>query len=110
MVWKKAGVVFVGGSVEAERLTNKKFRTTNPLLGVATYDPARANGIGQVIDIKAGTVGYIGHVPGDARDKITITFPKLGPLPTSLRLMMKSPFLAVRIDWATFRAQFEIDM
>ena len=110
MIWKKAGVVFQGGTQEAARLVGKRFRVSVPMTGVVSYDVTRPNGVGVKIDLPRGTIGYIGYVAPDALDKITIAVPQRGELPASLEKLLRAPFHVVRVNWPTFRANFEIEV
>jgi hypothetical protein len=68
------------------------------------------NGVGEEVDLPAGLLGFVAYVPTDALDMITIAFPKKGPLPDSLEKLARSAPHAVRINWPTFRANFEVDV
>lgn len=111
MIWKKASVVFQGGTQEATRLLGKRFRVSGSMTGVPTYDIRRPNNIGVTIDLPKGTLGYIGQVASDALDKITLAVPQGGALPPSLdKLARSGSFHVVRVNWPTFRANFEIEV
>jgi hypothetical protein len=109
MVWKSVAHVFQGGTEAARALRGRHVRTVS-ILETATVDIGKPGDIGEKIIIAAGREGIVGFVPDNARDKITIAFPKAGGRAQSLDILMRAPFISVRINWPTFQSQFQIDI
>src|SRR5829696_3771433 len=100
MAWRPAETVFMGGTEAALRLTGKRVRICRTRMGAYTSEP---NGPGRKIDLIAGQLGFIGYVPADAQELLTIAFPRSGHLPESLDQLVCEPSFAMRVNWPTFR-------
>ena len=104
--WKRASAVFQGGTEQVLALRGARVRTRAALLGmpinVVEGTPPQAT------DVPAGSVGLVANARGA---DILIALPKaLGMPVTTLDAFMRSgAFTVVRINWPTFRAQFEVE-
>jgi len=111
MAWKNASLVFHGGTQEARSLQGKKIRAISPLQRISTVEIARPDGPrGPMVDIGAGTVGFVGFVPDNALDQIRLCFPKNGTQVTSLAVAMRGQVIVVQVNWPTFRERFQIEI
>ncbi len=104
--WKPASAVFHGGTQQLLSLRGHRVRTRVPLLQMPINGAAR--GSPQTLDVPVGSVGLLANPLGE---DILIAFPALhgAPLTTLDALMRSTAFNVVRINWPTFRAQFEVE-
>ena len=110
MTWKLAKAVFTGGSAEAQSLMGKRIKVRKPLDNAKTYDPVKPGGEGPVVSLRTGQEGFVGRVPDDAKDMITVVFAHSAVKSASLDQLTRQPFHAIRVNWPTFQENFEIDV
>lgn len=108
-MWKSAAVVFEGGSVAARSLKGKRVKAVQHLR-LDSFDPTKAGHQGAKVDIQSGQQGFVGWVPADALDLITLAFSTSPQLPSSLEALSRGSFFSVRVNWPTFRQRFLIDV
>jgi hypothetical protein len=111
VTWKNVSLIFRGGTQEARSLQRKKIRAISLLQRIPTVEITRPDGPrGPMIDIAAGTVGFVGYMPDNALDQIRLCFPKNGAPVTSFDAMMRGQINVVQVNWMTFRERFQIDI
>jgi hypothetical protein len=109
MAFKNASLVFQGGTAEARALFGKRARV-RLAVEMAQFDAINPRKVQPRLRLAPGTEGFVARVPDDAMDMINLVFPASGACPTSLDALMRGKFNVFRVNWATFRANFEIDI
>jgi hypothetical protein len=104
--WHHAMAVFRGGTQEIKKITGKRTRTRQPLLGcrLRGTDPNST----ATADLPAGAVGFIGH---PAHDELLVAFP-CNPKQqfASMDAMSRSgAFFVIYVNEPTFKSMFEIE-
>jgi hypothetical protein len=106
MAWKHVDAVYRGGSEELRALQGALVRTRCALHGAHVHKGADVPST-ETVHLTAGQLGRVG-LP--YQDKALIAFlrrPNEAPPPLDrLRL---NDFFVVRVNWPTFRAQFDIE-
>ena len=103
-IWKKVEQVFRGGTQAALALKNSRVRTRTNLIGMRLNDAVRPG----KIDVPNAAIGIISHAE---MDDVLIGFAKGPPEPTTLDALVKhkAGFYVIRVNWPTFKAQFDIE-
>ena len=104
--WKSASAVFQGGTAQVLALKGKRVRARAALQGIQ-LNVVEGNPP-QTADVPLGSVGLIANPSGA---DILIAMPKaLGVSVTTLDALTRSgAFMVVRVNWSTFREQFEVE-
>jgi hypothetical protein len=106
MTWRMVSTVFTGGSAEAKALFGKRVRVKN----AQSIPEFLLDNYGPTVNLYKGQEGFVGFVPNDKPELVTLAFPKIGVAAPSIEALMKKPMIAVRVNWPTFKAQYEIDI
>jgi hypothetical protein len=104
--WKPASVVFQGGTQQVVALSGKRVRSRASLMQVPIHDALNATH--RTLDVPIGTLGLVAN---PVKDEILIALPKVhGTSLTTLDALMRAnAFHVIRVNWPTFRMQFEIE-
>jgi hypothetical protein len=105
-MWKPAATVFPGGSQQVTALRGRRVRNRVPLLRAAIHDPIHHHQT--TIDVRAYSIGF---VASPVNDQVLIAYSKSdAPMTTIENLMRTGAFDVIRVNWVTFRLQFDIDV
>jgi|GEM_PF-5692976 len=104
--WKSASAVFQGGTAQVLALKGKRVRARSALQGVQVN--VLEGNPPQTANVPLGSVGLIANPSGA---DILIAMPRaLGMAVTTLEALTRSGAVTViRINWPTFREQFEVE-
>jgi citrate lyase alpha subunit len=105
--WKSASAVFQGGTAQVLALKGKRVRARVALQGIPVN--VLEGNPPQTVDVPLGSLGLIAN-PSHA--DILIAMPKaLGMAVTTIEALTRSGAITViRINWPTFREQFEVEV
>ena len=104
--WQPGATAFIGGTAEALKLKGRRVKNQVPLYGCSLYDPIQPSD--KKIDLPLGTVGVIANA---LMDEFLVAYP-IAPVPadpTLEGLIRFGSFHVIRVNWPTFRMQFQIE-
>lgn len=110
MVWKSPESVFPGGAGTAElrQLFGKKVRLKEQRR-FKLHSKKTDKGEDVHVTIPKLAQAFIGYVPNEEKDTVTLAFPQHGPLPASIAKFPYQSFHDIRVNWMTLKFLFEID-
>lgn len=104
--WKPASVVFLGGTKEALGLKGRKVKNRVALFSSPLYDPVHHKN--NTVDVKASSIGILANAIGNELLVAYSITP--GVAPASLEALMRTnTFFVIKVNWPTFRMQFDIE-
>lgn len=104
--WQSGSTAFTGGTAEALKLKGRRVKNQVPLYGCSLYDPIQHSD--KKIDLPLGSVGVIANA---LMDEFLVAYPAV-PIPgepTLEGLTRSGSFHVIRVNWPTFRMQFQIE-
>lgn len=104
--WQPGAMAFIGGTAEALKLKGRRVKNQVPLYGCSLYDPIQHSD--KKIDLPLGTVGVIANA---VMDELLVAYP-IAPIPVepTLDCLTRSgSFHVIRVNWPTFRMQFQVE-
>lgn len=106
MAWKRVEAVYYGGSVELKALQGALVRTRGTLQGAQVHKGADVP-CTETAHLNAGQLGRLG-LP--YKEYALIVFlRRSNEAPPPLERLRLNDFFVVRVNWPTFRAQFDIE-
>lgn len=107
MAWKHVDAIFRGGSEELAALQGKVVRSRCAILGLPRHRGPDITD-GEPVDLSPG---HLGRVALPYKDMALIAFmPRARELPPTLDKLWRTDFFVARLNWMTFRWQFDIDL
>ena len=104
--WQPGATAFIGGTAEALKLKGRRVKNQVPLYGCSLYDPIQHSD--KKIDLQPNTIGVIANA---LMDEFLVAYP-ISPVsaePTLEGLTRSGSFHVIRVNWPTFRMQFQIE-